>query len=75
MQFIIPKLTNYGDNGSTSITDRDGNSVGALISGKGDGRHVNLLGKYKGHFQTIPECEAFAKGVAAVLNHMMRDDM
>jgi hypothetical protein len=50
MQFVIPKRTNYGDNGSTSITDQDGKSVGSLISGKGSGRLVNLLGKYKGHF-------------------------
>jgi hypothetical protein len=74
MKFVIPKLTNYRDNGSNAITDQDGNSVGTLISRKGSGRTINLFGKYKGHFETPEECEAFANGVAAVINHMTTDE-
>jgi hypothetical protein len=34
-------------------------------------RHISLFdGKYKGDFTTHQECDAFAKGVEAVLNHM-----
>lgn len=70
MKIIIPNLTNYTNNGSNPITDEQGASVGQLISGKGRGRQIILFGKYKGYFETQPECEAFCKGVAAVLNHM-----
>jgi hypothetical protein len=34
-------------------------------------RHVLLFEKYAGSFDTHKECEAFAKGVQEVLNHMV----
>jgi hypothetical protein len=35
-------------------------------------RHISLFGgKYQGDFKTPEECAAFAKGVEAVLNHMV----
>jgi hypothetical protein len=34
-------------------------------------RHISLFdGKYQGSFEDGEQCEAFAKGVEAVLNHM-----
>ena len=34
-------------------------------------RHISLFGgKYQGDFEEPKECDAFAKGVEAVLNHM-----
>lgn len=59
--------------GSDAIEDEDtGKAVGALHYGGGD-RTVSLFdGKYQATFPSHEECCAFAKGVQAVLNHMVR---
>jgi hypothetical protein len=75
MQFKIPKLDlRNPSSGSTSIDDEQGNLAGQLLFGQNMGRIVILLGKYRGDFKTHEECQAFADGVAAVLNHMTRMD-
>jgi hypothetical protein len=54
--------------GGTSVSDEDtGKAVRQIIYGPGPTRSIILLGKYGGEFKTDEECDAFAKGVAAVL--------
>jgi hypothetical protein len=59
--------------GSEPIFDADtGRDIGAFRYGHQGGRTVSLFdGKYQGSFETHEECCAFAKGVQAVLNHMV----
>ncbi|HEV7877717.1 hypothetical protein [Bradyrhizobium sp.] len=59
--------------GSVPISDADtGKDIGALRYGRQGGRTVSLFdGKYQRTFDTHEECCAFAKGVEAVLNHMV----
>jgi hypothetical protein len=76
MRFEIPKLDlRNPSSGSTSIDDENGNLAGQLRYAQHMGRTVVLLGKYRGDFKTHEECQAFADGVAAVLNHMITMDM
>ena len=58
--------------GCSPIIDEDtGVSVGELWWTQ-HGREIVLFdGKYGGNFETDAECFAFAKGVEAVLNHMI----
>jgi hypothetical protein len=71
---ITTKNHLYGDAaGGTSIKDEDtGKTVGQLLFSTGGGRSVSLFGdKYRGDFKRFEECEAFVKGVEAVLNHVV----
>jgi hypothetical protein len=61
-------------NAIDAIVDEDtGKEVGMIRLGAHPrGRHVSLFdGKYKGNFESHAECEAFVKGVEAVLNHVV----
>jgi hypothetical protein len=72
MEIIVPKVDLRGDDGSRSIDDETGRCVGQLLMGKEEGRTIILFGgKYQGTFKTQAECEAFAKGVQSVLNHVV----
>lgn len=51
-----------------ALLDEDGRHVGQYIFGKGHGRTVYLLGKYRGNFKTHAECQAFVDGVVAVIS-------
>jgi|GEM_PF-5956972 len=72
MQIILPEIDMRGDNGSRSIDDEKGNFVGQIEMTKNVGRSITLFGKYRGGYKTQQECQAFADGVAAVLNHMTK---
>jgi hypothetical protein len=74
MQITVPKVDLRGDSGSRSVDDENGKSVGQLLMAKESGRTIILFGKYQGTFISQEECEAFAKGVQAVLNHMVSVD-
>ncbi|KGT72942.1 hypothetical protein MA20_47310 [Bradyrhizobium japonicum] len=69
MQIKLPetdlKLVRTVD--SIELKDETGKPVGQYLFGKGHGRTVFLLGKYKGTFKTHAECQAFIDGVLAVL--------
>ena len=73
MKFIVPKTDLRGDNGGRAIIDAaTKETVGAMTMGKNFGRHIAMFGgKYEGWFETQKECEAFVKGVEAVLNHVV----
>lgn len=55
------------------IDEETGKEVGFVESSRSPAiRHISLFGgKYRGDFRTPEECFAFAKGVEAVLNHMV----
>ena len=55
------------------VIDKDtGKSVGVIHYRHDRGRRIYLFGdKYKGVLRTHDECVAFAKGVEAVLSHMV----
>jgi hypothetical protein len=57
----------------TDVIDQDtGKNVGFVDSERSPrARRISLFGgKYQGDFKTREECDAFAKGVEAVLNHL-----
>jgi hypothetical protein len=64
----------------SDVVDQDtGKKVGHVIAERSPGktrkRHISLFGgKYQGNFESPDECDAFAKGVEAVLNHMTETD-
>lgn len=71
MKIRVPHVDLRSDNGSRPITDETGRTIGQILMGKEAGRTVVLFGeKYIGSFETQAECDAFAKGVQAVLNHL-----
>jgi hypothetical protein len=72
MQIKLREVDLRRHSGSRSIDDEDGNLVGQFRMDKKRGRTVILFGKYRGDFETQQECQAFANGVAAVLNHITR---
>jgi hypothetical protein len=54
------------------IDSETGKTIGMLDYGHQQGRTVSLFdGKYRGTFKDHDQCWAFAKGVEAVLNHMV----
>ena len=55
---------------SIALKDEDGRHVGQYFFGKGHGRTVFLLGKYRGTFKTHAECQAFVDGALAVINRL-----
>ena len=58
--------------GRAIIDSETGKTIGQFSYGHQQGRTVSLFdGKYQGTFDTHEQCWAFAKGVEAVLNHMM----
>jgi hypothetical protein len=67
----IDLRSHYGS--EEQVIDEDtGKSVGVIVSRHGWGRRIYLFGdKYQGRFQSHAECVAFAKGVEAVLSHMI----
>ena len=74
MRLKVPKVDlRAQDAGGEAIIDEDtGNIVGLFHYGHQSGRAVKLFdGKYYGEFGSHAECCAFAKGVEAVLNHMV----
>lgn len=57
----------------TDVIDQDtGKTVGFVHNQRSPAtRHISLFGgKYQGDFERPEQCDAFAKGVEAVLNHM-----
>ncbi len=58
---------------SVPVIDEETNkAAGQVIFSQYQGRSIYLFDeKYKGKFGTHAECVAFAKGVEAVLNHMI----
>jgi hypothetical protein len=74
MRISIPDVDLRGDKGSRSLDDENGNLVGQYLFGQHLGRTIVLLGKYRGDYKAQAECQAFADGVAAVLNHMTTMD-
>jgi hypothetical protein len=87
MRFNVPEADARKNDGRTFVvTDLDsGNPAGNITTGKGVSccmgtvrfytRRISLLGKYHGGFDSHAECVAFAKGVEAVLNHMMEHEL
>lgn len=58
----------------TDVIDQDtGNRVGFVDAERSPAaRHISLFGgKYQRDFRTPEQCDAFAKGVEAVLNHIV----
>lgn len=78
MRLQVPKVdgrTTYGKH-VHYVKDLDsGNVVGTVDIGSVSPdlcRSINLFdNKYRGEFESHEECMAFAKGVEAVLNHMV----
>jgi hypothetical protein len=75
---IVNMTGNHGDcHWTTEIKDTDtGQIVGTIVHARSPAkRYVSLFGgKYEGEFtssQSGLECEAFLKGIEAVLNHMV----
>jgi hypothetical protein len=60
-----------GSHGESVVDEDTGKSVGQVTYYRGENRTIALFGKYHGQFKTDEECAAFAKGVEAVLNHMV----
>lgn len=61
----------------TNVTDQDTQkTIGTVHHQPSPAtRTISLFaGKYQDTFKTNEECEAFAKGVQAVLNHMVETD-
>jgi len=61
----------------TDVIDQDtGKKVGFVVAERSPrARHISLFGgKYQGDFESREECDAFARGVEAVLNHMVAAD-
>jgi hypothetical protein len=74
MKIEIPVIDlRHQTSGGRPITDADtGKEVGMLYYGHQNGRTVSLFdGKYQMTFEEHTQCWAFAKGVEAVLNHMV----
>lgn len=74
MQLKVPlvDLRHHTRGGEPIIDEETGKAVGCLFYGHQTGRRVHLFdGKYRGAFESHDECCAFAKGVEAVLNHMV----
>ena len=81
MQLDVPTLSDRGYGEHADVVDLDtGKTVGRVTSGnreyKGNqrfpSRSISLFEKkYIGQFNSNEECAAFAKGVEAVLNHMV----
>jgi hypothetical protein len=87
MRLKVPKvsLRSIHNSGERGVMDEDtGKTVGQLLfspntshmaTHKQTRRQIHLLGgKYVGNFNSHDECVAFAKGVEAVLNHMVSTD-
>ena len=55
----------------TSVTDLDtGKIVGKILNERPRLRRVSVFdSKYQGDFKTREECDAFLRGIEAVLNH------
>jgi predicted Zn-dependent protease with MMP-like domain len=72
MNFSVPKdHLSTMDGLTVEITDEDANDVvGEVKFEKGVGRHIELLGRYKGTVQSHEECVAFVKGVQCVLEYI-----
>jgi hypothetical protein len=71
MRFKVPYVDLRKRGGGNGVLDDTGKIVGLLFYGPRSRRDISLLGKYHGSFKTDQECDAFAQGVAAVLNHMV----
>jgi hypothetical protein len=82
MRFYLPHFDGRSAANTYPIVEVDTDKVVGLIStGQGwiipgakrwPSRTISFFdGKYMGEFETHKECEAFAKGVEAVLNHMI----
>jgi hypothetical protein len=73
MRLKIPSIDpNHKRFGCSPIIDEDtGLSVGEFWWGQHGQEVVLFDGKYVGTFKTPAECSAFAKGVEAVLSHMV----
>jgi hypothetical protein len=74
MQIEIPEvdLRHQMDGGRPIIDGQTGKTIGVFTYGHQIGRTVSLFdGKYRGTFETHAQCWAFAKGVEAVLNHIL----
>ena len=69
MKITVPKLDLRRD--TNCVEDESGNLVGQILLAHNLGRTIKLFGKYGGNYRTEAECQAFADGVVAVLNHMM----
>jgi hypothetical protein len=74
LKIPIVDLRTMTGSGMSAIEDEEtGEVVGTLSYAPQRGRTVSLFdGKYQGTFATHEEAYAFAKGVAAVLNHVAR---
>ena len=74
MKITIPHVDHRSyDCATLALVDEDtGKDVGLFMFGKEMGRRVSLFDrKYEGTFESHAECFAFAKGVEAVLSHIV----
>jgi hypothetical protein len=85
MRLKVPRIDErtLAGNLRRSVTDEDTDKTVGYVQGKQGSssrsldrhepsREISLFGgKYMGSFATNKECEAFAKGVEEVLNHMI----
>jgi hypothetical protein len=73
---VVDMRGGYGNSQSwtTDVIDKETGKVVGFVyqENKPAKRYISLFdGKYVGHFDDIGRCVAFAKGVEAVLNHMV----
>lgn len=57
----------------TDVIDQDTGKIVGFVEAERSpaARHISLFGgKYQGDFKSPEQCDAFAKGVEAVLNHL-----
>jgi hypothetical protein len=73
IEMPVMDLRHQMSGGRPIIDSETGRTIGMLYYGHGTGRTVSLFdGKYQGIFEEHTQCWAFAKGVEAVLNHMVQ---
>jgi hypothetical protein len=74
MKLRIPRIDRRHQlcGGLTVVDEDTGQSVGCEYLGEdGLGRELVLFDRYHGTFATQAECQAFADGVASVINDMI----
>jgi len=74
MRLVTERINLKGEQaGGTTVEDQDtGRIVGTQTYATNNGRLISLFdGAYKGHFESHEECEAFLRGVEAVINRLL----
>jgi hypothetical protein len=78
MRLQIPEVDGRGSETRHMVTDVDTGKIAGYVDSKQGHNspnrrypswHIVLFDKYHGSFETRAECQAFAEGIQAVINH------